>query len=113
MAERISRAANRALADLHFVGAAAFTIFGGLRLRSTFRNMASAWGAGKAWGAGDSCAGDRARLPKGQEPCHICSDSQVEVILRPCKHEMCWVCCSKMRQNIVLKVGARGDGQQA
>ena len=43
--------------------------------------MAGVWGASKGWGtAAASSEADRARLPKGSEPCHICGeDSMVEV----------------------------------
>lgn len=41
------------------------------------------WGAKAAWGAGAASSSDRARLPKGNEPCHICGeDSMVEVKVR-------------------------------
>lgn len=41
------------------------------------------WGAKAAWGAGGGASGDRARLPKGSEPCHICGeDSMCEVKVR-------------------------------
>jgi hypothetical protein len=65
------------------------------------------WGAKAAWGAGGAAGGDRARLPKGKDPCHICGeDSMCEVTLQPCKHEMCLSCCNTMRQGIVFKADA-------
>ena len=41
------------------------------------------WGAKAAWAAGGAAGSDRARLPKGTEPCHICGeDSMCEVKVR-------------------------------
>ncbi len=42
------------------------------------------WGAKAAWGAGGAASSDRAKLPKGSEPCHICGeDNMCEVKVRP------------------------------
>ena len=66
-----------------------------------------AWGA-KVWGGSTSTA-DRDRLPKGDEPCHICGeDAMVEVKLQPCQHEICLGCCNAMRANVVFKVSPSG-----
>ena len=67
--------------------------------------MSGVWGA-KVWGGSTSSA-DRARLPKGTEPCHICGeDAMVEVKLQPCQHEICLGCCNAMRANVVFKADA-------
>jgi hypothetical protein len=89
-------------------GACLQTSQGGL-IRGGLEAMSSggAWGA-KVWGGSTSTA-DRDRLPKGDEPCHICGeDAMVEVKLQPCQHEICLGCCNAMRANVVFKVSPRG-----
>ncbi|KAL4458757.1 hypothetical protein ABPG75_013622 [Micractinium tetrahymenae] len=67
-----------------------------------------AWAARSAWGGGaGGSSADRARLPKGQEDCHICgADSPVEIKLQPCKHELCLGCVNSMRNANILRPDA-------
>lgn len=65
-----------------------------------------AWAAKPAWGGSAAAASaERARLPKGEEGCHICGeDSFVEVKLRPCDHEICLDCANRMRNANIFRV---------
>jgi hypothetical protein len=63
----------------------------------------SAWTAG-IWRTGSDYIDESMMLVNGAEECSLCQDCFVNVKLNPCGHEMCLMCCNRIRASNIFRV---------